>query len=216
MMPRNILYDHLAEAYNIITSKYGEKTHFILASDSNKLNLNPILQLSFSFHQVVKVPTRLSPPATLDTIITTLSSYYHDPVTKPPLENDDFRHGAPSDHLIVFWAPISWHILDKQREYKTVNFRPIPDFGLDTFGQWLKDHCWNDLYNLKSVNEKAEAFQATLLSKVELIFPTKFFKVSIDDQPWITNDVKLLDRQRKREFFKHHKSLKWHCLNKSI
>ena len=35
----------------------------------------------------------------------------------------------------------------------------------------------------------------------------------MDDKPWITDEVKTLDRQRKREFVRHHKSSKWHFLN---
>ena len=107
MTPRDILYDHIAESYNILVAKYGENTHLILSADSNKLNLNPILALSPSLRQVVKVPTRLNPPTTLDTIITTLSKFYNEPVTKPPLANDvNNPHGKPSDHLIVLWSPL--------------------------------------------------------------------------------------------------------------
>ena len=71
--PRNILYDHFVETCNVLMAKYGDDLEFILSSDSNKLNLNPILDILPSFRQVVKVPTRLNPEATLDTIITTLS-----------------------------------------------------------------------------------------------------------------------------------------------
>ena len=101
--PRHILYDHMAESYNILTSKYGEKTHFILASDSNKLKLSPILDISSSFTQVVKVPTRLDPPAILDTIVTSLSKFYNEPITKPPLQNDpDNLNGKPSITSLFF------------------------------------------------------------------------------------------------------------------
>ena len=73
--PRDILYDHIAESFNILIAKYGENTHLILSADSNKLNLKPILTLSPALRQVVQVPTRLDPPAILDTIITSLSKF---------------------------------------------------------------------------------------------------------------------------------------------
>jgi hypothetical protein len=34
-----------------------------------------------------------------------------------------------------------------------------------------------------------------------------------DDDPWVTQEIKDLDRKKKREFFKHHKSEKWQDLN---
>ena len=36
---------------------------------------------------------------------------------------------------------------------------------------------------------------------------------SSDDEPWVNEKVKILDRQRKREFYKNHKSPKWRILN---
>ena len=82
---KDLLFDHIAEAYHLLTAKYGPKTHFMLSADSNRLNLSPILNLSPNLKQVVKVPTRLNPEATLDTIITTLAKYYKEPTTKPPI-----------------------------------------------------------------------------------------------------------------------------------
>ena len=54
---KHALYDHITEAYNILLSKYGEGIELILSADSNKLDLSPILDISPSLSQVVKVPT---------------------------------------------------------------------------------------------------------------------------------------------------------------
>ena len=40
------LHDHIAEAYNILSTKYKKGLHFIVAGDTNELNLSPILNLS--------------------------------------------------------------------------------------------------------------------------------------------------------------------------
>ena len=45
------------------------------------------------------------------------------------------------------------------------------------------------------------------------IFPLKSFRVCPEDKPWISQHLKVLDRKRKREFFKNHKSAKWERLN---
>ena len=52
------LQDHIAEAYNLLCTKYQRGLHFIIAGDTNELNLNPILNLSSNLAQIVKVPTR--------------------------------------------------------------------------------------------------------------------------------------------------------------
>ena len=51
------------------------------------------------------------------------------------------------------------------------------------------------------------------MEKFYEIFPLKSFKVCPDDQPWFSKSLKLLDRKRKREFYKNHKSQKWEELN---
>ena len=206
--PPSVLYDHIAETYNLLISRFGESLHLILSSDSNKLNLQPILDISKSLVQVVKEPTRLNPPAILDTIITSLSSYYKDPVTKPPISNDDDNYqGKPSDHLVVLWEPEAGDIKLEPRQYRTVSYRPLKDSNMARFKTWLDDQTWDDLYRLTDVNSKAEYFHTTLLKKFQEFFPLKSLKVSLDDQPWMSQDLKELDRKRKREFSKNHKSV---------
>ena len=73
---KTLLLDHIAESYHYLCSKYTNGLFFILAGDSNKLKLEPILSLSPNFKQVVSSPTRMDPPKIPDPIITTLSKYY--------------------------------------------------------------------------------------------------------------------------------------------
>ena len=90
------LYDHIAETFNYLSSKYGSNIQFIIAGDTNRLNLSTILNLSSNLKQVVKTFTRLKPEAILDPIITTLWKYYQEPVTKPPINSDLNSKGKPS------------------------------------------------------------------------------------------------------------------------
>ena len=161
----------------------------------------------------MKVPTRLNPPRTLDPIITTLKKYYKDPVTKPPLNPDDPTNGKPSDHLVVLMQPITAQIEVSARTYSTIETRPINNSGLEKFGNWLVNYNWIELYRCEGANQKAQFLQKTLLEKYEESFPKKIWKVSDDDKPWFTADLKKLDRKRKREFSKHQKSKKWIELN---
>jgi hypothetical protein len=63
---RKDFVDHICEAYNVLSAKYGRGLHFIISGDFNRLNINPILNMSPLLKQVVSVPTRNNPEATLD------------------------------------------------------------------------------------------------------------------------------------------------------
>ena len=97
---RDVFIDHISEAYNVISAKYGAGTHFIFAGDTNRLSLKPILNLSPNLKQVVTIPTRRNPDAILDTIITTLGQYYHPPVALQSLQNDEDKRGFRQITLI--------------------------------------------------------------------------------------------------------------------
>ena len=205
---RNQFIDHIAESIATLSSIYGDGLHFILAGDSNKLNLKPILNLSPELKQVVQVPTRKNPDAILDTIITTLSDFYLPPCTLPPLQNDEAMAGAPSDHLIVYMKPIS-SIDPKLKETKKVKFRPLPESGLAEFGTWLRSQTWESVFSAETAHEKAENMQKLIMYGVDKYLPEKCVKVSSDDQPWYNDRLKRLARKIKREYFKHKKSDKW-------
>ena len=60
------LYDHIAQTFHYLSAKYGSQIEFILAGDTNRLNLRPILSLSPRLVQAGKVATRLNPEVILD------------------------------------------------------------------------------------------------------------------------------------------------------
>ena len=207
------LFDHIAYTYHYLSAKYGSHIEYIIAGDTNRLNLSPILNLSPRLVQVVKVPTRLNPSATLDPIITTLKKYYSEPVTKPPINPDSASSGKPSDHLIVLMQPISATVPIPPRSYRTVQYRPITESGCYAFQSWVEGETWSDIYTCTDIHMKAASFQKIVIQNFEKCFPIKSLKICDDDRPWVTKGVKKLDRLRKREFLKHKKSKKWEVLN---
>ena len=104
---KTLLLDHISDAYNILSTKYGRGLHFILAGDTNDLKLEPILSLSPNLKQIVRKWTRLDPPALLDPIITTLFKFYQEPMCLDPLDSDPDKNGVKSDHRIVLARAIS-------------------------------------------------------------------------------------------------------------
>ena len=134
---KTALLDHIAESYHFLCSKYPSGLYFILAGDTNELKLNPILNLSPNFKQVVSSPTRMDPPKMLDPIITTLSKYYQSPVCLPPLDNDPDKDGSPADHLIFYMEPVNNFNNNPARKTKIVKYRPLLRSGIEAMDKWI-------------------------------------------------------------------------------
>ena len=210
---KTLLLDHISDAYNILSTKYGRGLHFVIAGDTNDLKLDSILSLDSRFVQVVQKWTRMDPPAILDPVIMTLSKFYQEPMCLDPLDSDPDKNGVKSDHRIVLCKPIS--IINNKciRQSREVKVRPFPQSGIDQLTEWFIEQSWEEVYNVQSAHTKAEVFQKMLMDKLEEIFPEKTRKISSDDQPWITFQLKKLDRQRKRVYHKERKSIKWKKLD---
>ena len=208
---RQDLIDHINSSFSILSAKYGPNLHFAICGDMNRLNINPILSLSPNLKQLVDVPTRRNPDATLDKIISTLQYYYAKPFTIEPLDSDD-QNGKPSDHLPVVFKPLEY-LDEAKRSYRKVIFRPLTETGMTDFGKWLNSMNWSVIFQSDDTHLKAEMFQSLLLTQMNISFPEKSFKVCSTDKPWINAQIKKLDRQRKREYQKHKKSIKWKRLN---
>ena len=151
----------------------------------------------------------MNPDVTLDPIITTMGRYFFPPVTKPPLDSDEDKQGKPSDHLVVLMYPIESQFGCPTRKSRLVTCRPLPQSGIDKMGSWIVRQSWQELYQCKDVNSKAELLQNLMKQKLDEFLPTKVMKLTDDDKPLVTQQVKDLDRKSKREFYKHNKSEKW-------
>ena len=212
---RKDFIDHICESYNLLLAKYGQGLHFIIAGDFNRLNINPILDLSPQLKQVVSIPTRTNPDATLNKIVTTLSKFYLPPTSLPPLDNDVDGNGKPSDHLIIVMRPISQANNLKMKK-KVITFRPLPESGLLSFKQWLDGETWQQLYQMESAHEKAEYLHTRLLEQLDIFLPEKTINIRPDDCPWVTSEIKQIDRNRKREYCRKKRSPKWNKLDEEF
>ena len=79
---------------------------------------------------------------------------------------------------------------------------------------WFINQGWESVYAAETAHEKAAKFQEILINILDEIFPEKIRKISIDDQPWVTHRLKMLDRKRKRIHHKERRSEKLKNMNK--
>ena len=211
---KSLLLDHISDAFNILSTKYGRGLHFVIAGDTNDLKLDPILSLSPNLRQIVKDWTRMDPPAILDPILTTLHSFYQIPVCLDPLDPDPDTDGKKSDHKIVVAKPVNVINNRPGREVRKVKVRPFPQSGIIKMQEWFIDQSWEQVFQEESAHQKAQIFQNKLMKILDEIFPEKIRKISSDDQPWISHKLKVLDRKRKRIFHKERRSENWKQMNK--
>ena len=200
------LLDHLSDAFNIVSTKFGKGFHFIIAGDTNELRLKLLLDLSPNFVQIVTKPTRVDKvtgkEGILDPVIMTLSKFYQTPEILAPIDSDKDKVGKPSDHKIVIVRPISAVQSQNARVTRKIEVQPITDFGLYKMKTWLISEDWNCVTEKVSANQKAKAFQELFVSKFNEYFPKKNLKISNDDQPWMSQKLKKLDRQGKEYIIK--------------
>ena len=131
----------------------------------------------------------------LDPVISTLGNLYQEPVCLPPLDADPDSNGSPSDHLIVVMRPVNTVNNKPGRKFREVKVRPLLSSGLSKFEAWIKKQNWSEILNAKSVDRKAETLHNMVLDKLDEFCPEKNIKISSDDQPWCTEQLKRLNRR---------------------
>ena len=213
---KELLLDHINQAFNVISTKFKSGLHFILAGDTNDLKLGNIINLTSNMKQLVSGVTRLNPPAMLDPVMSTLGRFYQQPVCLPPLNPDPDSCGRPSDHFIVLMKPINALNNKSSRTHREIKVRPLPASGLKKFEHWIQNEDWADIMDEELVDKKAEILQNIILTKLDEFCPEKVRKISSDDQPFFTQELKRLHRRKRREFTKNRRSNKFLELKKKF
>ena len=202
--------DHIIQSIHYLRSKFDNEVSFLIGGDLNRLEIGPILDSYGALKQVISVATRQS--ATLSNIITDLGNLYHPPTTLPPLQLDEGKRGADSDHQVIVFAPISNAQYMKPRCKKIIVTRPLPQSGIIEYGKVMTSHKWKEILNESDIDVKVSNFHKILRTNLDKIFPEKIVKISTLDKKWMTPTLKALHRQVQREFFKHRQSDKWRQL----
>ena len=76
----------------------------------------------------------------------------------------------------------------------------------------MLEKSWSDLKD-KVPDDQVEYINNVLSDEVEKHFPEKVFKVTNKDKPFMTLELKKLDRKRKKEWKKRGKTAEYQDLN---
>ena len=175
--------------------------------DRNDWCVNQILPAIPRFQNLQHLPTLNG--KNLDVFLSNLGSFYSKPVVVPAIEPDNPSRGKRSDHSVPIIYPLDNNNMKKSKDYKLRTTRPLPDSGVRRFGQALMEEDWEEVRQEESPTQQDEALQAVLARLLEDSLPTKTVKLRHTDKPYITKEIKVIDRRRRREYEKHGKSIKY-------
>jgi hypothetical protein len=191
----NLLIDHISLTYNALKIQHPE-ARTMICGDRNNLDEKKIIALDPNFHQSLSQNTRKD--KRLYMIITDLQSYYHVPIVIPPVPVDVPGQGVPSDHCGVLTVPITNINSQRKSESRKVKVRPLPDSLISKFGSILVNEDWAFLCPQLPSTELVETFEHYTSTLIGQTFPEKTVTISSRDKPFMTEELKLLRRQRQR------------------
>ena len=195
----NALIDHISVTYNSLKMQHPD-AGTLICGDKNSLDENKILALDPNFSQIVSENTRKN--KILSIIITDLKNFFHVPMVIPPVPVDVPGKGVPSDHNGVLAVPISFANSQRKSQVTKTLVRPMPESGILKFGDILAKKDWVCFTPEMSPTALVEVFQTYTKSLVNEIFPQKTVSISEKDLPYMTEELKLLRRQRQRIYRK--------------
>ena len=208
------LLDHLISTVHFLLSKYPN-AGVILGGDKNDLSLSTLLSGIPKLKQLVTKPTHKS--KILDVILTNMHGLYSVPIIAPPVLPDDPNYGVASDHSTPIATPLAQQSSASggSREYVTRTYRPLPESGLREFGEWICGEDWGGISENIAPSKQVLEFENIITSKLNSILPTKSIKINpFYDKPYITAELKKLDRMIKRTYRRQGKSKKYISLKK--
>ena len=165
----------------------------MVGGDKNKLQLQTLLDALPKCRQIVNKCTYKA--KTLDVILTNLGAFYSPVYIAKAVQPDDPTKGVPSDHSTAVAEPLAGAGATAAREYTVRSSRPLPESGIQEFGAWLQGVQWyGHLTPDLTPTQQAETMERILNQQVDITFPTKSVRVSSQDLPYITGDIKKLDR----------------------
>ena len=209
----NAILDHLTTTANSLLTKYP-KAGLIVGGDKNGMDVSPLITSLPRTLQIVTKQTHND--KILDIILTNLHQYYAVPIILPPVKPDNPATHKGSDHKYALAIPLNKSISKNTREYNMRTVRPTPDTARRHFGAWMLSEKWDTVFKATNPTEKVSEMRILINEKVNEYFRVKVYKISNQDLPYITQELKKLDRHKRREHKRHGKTAKFKVLKEDF
>ena len=202
--------DHIVTTLHQLLTVYPS-AGIMGGGDRNDWSVQQILPAVPRFQNIQHLPTRNG--KNLDIFLTNIGQYYSRPVVVPSVDPDCPAKGKRSDHDVPIIYPLDNFSITESKSYREKTTRPLPDSGVRSFGLAMMNQDWEEVRLEDSPTQQDDALQALLSNMLEASLPTKTVKLRYNDKPFITQEIKVIDRKRRREYDKHGKSQKYLALN---
>ena len=175
--------------------------------DRNDWNVSPVLAAVPRLLNLQQLPTLNG--KNLDIFLSNMGLFYSTPVIVPPVQPDDPAIGKAGDHSVPVIYPLNNQTLVQKKECRTRTTRPLPESGIHLFGRLIINEEWEAVQQDDDPTSQDEALQTILTDMLDKSCPLKSVKLRTEDKPYITQELKVLDRQRRREYEKRGKSKRY-------
>ena len=137
------LLDHIISTCHVLLTKHPNAALFI-GGDRNELSISPILMSIPKLRQIISHNTCNG--KVLDVLMTNVPELFGVPEIIPPVQPDNPNYGCPSDHNPIIATPLgNTTSPQNSNEYSVKVSRPLPESGVQEFGQWLVGENWDFL-----------------------------------------------------------------------
>ena len=211
---KTALIDHMTFTLQSLRSTFP-RAGVVISGDRNDLSIDRLKTVDPSLKQIVRKGTR--GPNILTVVLTDMEVYLEEPVIVKPIDVDDpLKGGVPSDHNGVIVIPRSVSDVPVKRQKISRIIRPITSSNIDTIGQVFTKENWEFMNPALSSSQLTELFQYFTGEVLDTFCPQKQIFSRPDDNPFITEDMKILKRNIMREYEKRGKSPKYCNLKDSF
>ena len=205
------LVDLISTHISSLRTQYAD-CGVIVCGDRNDLEMKQLLSVDPSLRQIVDFPTNKKLDKTLDVVLTDMFSSYQAPTRLPAIPVDIGSEGVPSDHWGVEVKPRTNLSTTKARPKKeNILVRRMPDSLVAKFGPILAVKDWSFLAGL-SPDRMVQQFEEAATGMVDQMFPKKKVQIIEGDQPFFTEELRQLRRQRNRAYQRDGRSANYFSL----
>ena len=178
----------------------------VVSGDFNQWRLDDLLEEHPDLKEVDHGPTCQG--RSIDRTFLNFPRAVTDSGTSTPLETEE---GNQSDHRVAY-VKASFNV-DKPKKI-TYSYRAYTPEGAEKFAEALQDIDWQELYDSRTVEEKARLFQTTIDSLMDSCFKWRTTTRREGEEPWVDDFLKILWKRRLKVYDRDGRSALWRTLSR--
>ena len=197
--PHNNVAECINVFDNILSYLVPMHDNIVVTGDVNinLFNLNNVLSQCFSaygFSQIINEPTRITNHS--QTLIDPIFVNNGDIINNSGTINAD----TLTDHRLVF---CEINIKISKPMQKVHIYREFKSLNIDLFSDDLQSVPWQNIFYINNIDDKVDFLTKKIISLFDLHAPVRYARMNKPYAPWITDNIKLIMKQRDKALTKY-------------